>query len=393
MDFPLGGIYPSLVDQTRDSDELLGFVDLHTHPTAHLGFGGQLFYGAPDGNLPATLAGCQQFHGDPAVVGPGGNVFRKLVVNAMEGTNAPADWVHGPDGAPGFGSWPRWHDRSHQHMWVDWIRRSWQGGLRGIVALAVNNHLLAAAAQCAGTYDDMSVGTDQINAIHNLIDAHPDFMEFADSAATFRDIVGRGKLAVIIGVELDCIGNFYIPRNVDHSHSDFNLTPTDDQIRAEVDRLYGLGVRYVFPVHITDNVFGGAAVYNRSFDTANSYTFGNHYQVEPAPGDSLIGYEFTASWLDDALTEAQALVALHFDPGVPPDVPTVSGHRNSRGLMDKGEVLIKDLMDRGMIIDVVHHGCERLDAPRAAEPPKAPKRVDALERLREVLALAAARVA
>jgi microsomal dipeptidase-like Zn-dependent dipeptidase len=344
------------VDQTRDTDELLGFVDLHTHPMAHLGFGGQLFYGAPDGSIENALGGCQQFHGDPALIGPGGNLFRKAVVGQLEGTNAPPDWSHGPDGAPGFGSWPRWHDRSHQHMWVEWIERAWQGGLRGIVALAVNSHLLAAAARCDGTYDDMSVGNNQIDETRRFIDRHSDFMELADSASKFRDIVGRGKLAVIIGLELDCIGDFYSARDLAHSHGIFNATPSDEEIRAEVDRLFGLGVRYVFPVHLTDNVFGGAAIYDRSFDTASRYSFGAHYQVEAAPSESLIGYEFRQSGLDTIMTDAAALVDLGFNPDadMPAPVPTISGHRNSRRLTPSGEVLINHLMDRGMIIDVDH---------------------------------------
>jgi len=356
VNFPLGGTYTKLIDQTRDTDELLGFVDMHTHPMAHLGFGGQLFFGAPDGHIEDVLDGCQHYHGNP----PDGNLLRKLVIDGMEGTNAPP-WSHGPHGATAFDSWPRWHDRSHQHMWVDWIERAWQGGLRAIVALSVNNHLLAAAAQCNGMYDDMSVGDDQIQATHDLINAHSDFMELADSAATFRDIVGRGKLAVIIGVELDCIGDFYTPANLaanlPHSGGTFNASPSDKQIRAEVDRLFGLGVRYVFPVHITDNVFGGAAVYDRAFDTANRYTFGDHYQVEPAPSDSLIGVELSEGWLDVVVTNAQTLVALNFSPGSLPTVPTLSGHRNARALTHQGEVLIGHLMDRGMFIDV-DHMCE-----------------------------------
>jgi Membrane dipeptidase (Peptidase family M19) len=354
VDFPLGGSYPSHVHQDSDGDELLGFVDLHTHPMAHLGFGGQLFYGAPDGVIQDVLGSCGHDHGD---IFQGGNQFRQTVLARMEGTNAPP-WNHGPDGAPGFGSWPRWHDRSHQHMWVEWIRRAWQGGLRAIVALAVNSHTLAAAGQCDnGPYDDMSVGTNQISATRDFIGRHSDFMELADSSSKLRDIVSRGKLAVILGVELDCLGNFYNPVDTHHSQAPFTPVPLPPQIIAEIDRLFGLGVRYVFPVHLTDNVFGGAAIYDRSFDTASRYTFGAHYQVEAAPSDSLIGYDFDQSWLDTLLTDGLALAVLGFDPDsdMPPPVPTISGHRNSRGLTNpQGEVLINHLMDRGMIIDVDH---------------------------------------
>ena len=84
-------------------------------------------------------------------------------------------------------------------------------------------------------------------------------MEIAYDPWELRDIVRRNKLAIIIGSELDDIGNF-------------NSMPvvTPDMVRAEIRRLHDIGVRYIFPIHLTDNKFGGMAVYGDLFNLASN---------------------------------------------------------------------------------------------------------------------------
>jgi hypothetical protein len=58
----LGGRYAKVVNALDlASDGLLGFMDLHTHPAAHLGFGTELFYGPPDGDPAQVFNNCNGF--------------------------------------------------------------------------------------------------------------------------------------------------------------------------------------------------------------------------------------------------------------------------------------------------------------------------------------------
>lgn len=70
-------------------------------------------------------------------------------------------------------------------------------------------------------------------------------MEIALTPQDVRRIVGSGKLAVILGSEMDNIGNFYSP--ADHyKKAIFNPNPSNEQIQSELDKLWELGIRYIF---------------------------------------------------------------------------------------------------------------------------------------------------
>ena len=46
---------------------------------------------------------------------------------------------HNTGGFPNFDGWPGWRDYTHQQVYVDWLRRAYDGGLRLMVMTAVNN--------------------------------------------------------------------------------------------------------------------------------------------------------------------------------------------------------------------------------------------------------------
>jgi Membrane dipeptidase (Peptidase family M19) len=119
---------------------------------------------------------------------------------------------------------------------------------------------------------------------------------------------------------------------VDHlfeSYPDRALTA--EQLRAAIARYNDLGVRYVFPIHFNNNLFGGTA-------------FQNGLQVDPQyPGNGPINPVGTL-------------------PASPvPTIPDASlgyeyrtGRRNPIGLSDLGKLLIRELISRGMLFDVDH---------------------------------------
>src|SRR5213080_2548336 len=109
-----------------------GFADLHNHQFAHLGFGGVEFFGSPTGPIDKTLPWCIGVHG------PGG--VGDIIGTFMKWSYGGGGFIgHLVGGYPQFDGWPPWYSVTHQTVHVDWLYRAWQGGLRLMVMLAVNN--------------------------------------------------------------------------------------------------------------------------------------------------------------------------------------------------------------------------------------------------------------
>lgn len=403
---------------------LNGFVDLHTHPMSHLGFGKKLLHGAPDIGLivPAgtrncnptdfrastiaeALGNCSSTHGG---WGPGngcGDHIRAFVLNNLfdkhfayklpndlfNGGNLIGDHQHeGIETHPDFLYWPSQTSKVHQQMWWEWIKRAKEeGNLRVMVALTVNSELLAKILNGDEPRDDKNSADLQLDELKTFIGRHSDFMEIAYTAADLRRIVGENKLAVVLGMEVDNIGNFNKP----------GMEVNEATVRSEIQRLYAKGVRYVFPIHLVDNRFGGTAVYEDLFNFSNKYSTGSFYSVNTSDqvrfklGDmSQVGVSLSASRSVGALLEA--LSPIPYQPAFQPDPskpkfcvnptplhgslgcwetfmvakgilqpgptynyntsPIWKGHVNSRGLTAIGEFAIREMMKLGMLIDIDH---------------------------------------
>jgi microsomal dipeptidase-like Zn-dependent dipeptidase len=306
-----------------------GFADLHTHPLAHLGFGGRLLWGQPDGPIETALAWCDSLHG-PGGTGlfVGRGALSAAMIAFLEGKPG-----HLVGGYPEFDGWPRFTTLIHQKMYVDWVRRSYDGGLRLMVAHVVNNALLAAVSG-GGNFDDRTAVDTQIAAIKDLVARHADFMEVAYSPHDARRIVGANKLAVILGIEVDSLGNW--------GHEG---DATDDEVRTYLRHIYNdLGVRHIFPIHLANNAFGGTAVYENLFNYLNAF--------------------LRAAFLD-VRTSAEVDFELS-DASFPPDIPVpfqvtlktyphgTGGHENVVGLTARGVAAVREMMRLGMIVDIDH---------------------------------------
>ena len=166
-------------------------------------------------------------------------------------------------GYPDFDQWPKWNDITHQKMWYEWIKRAHSGGLRVMVALATNNKTLADAMSGGspittpdGATDDKTSADLQLREIKAFVLRHHTFMEVALNAADIKRIVQANKIAIVLGVEVDNIGNF-------NKQPLASLPDGAAQvlISSEIQRLYDQDVRYIFPIHVLDNAFGGTAIY------------------------------------------------------------------------------------------------------------------------------------
>ncbi|MDW8087130.1 MAG: membrane dipeptidase [Candidatus Calescibacterium sp.] len=421
---------------SRVSPALRGWVDLHTHPMAHLGFGRRVFHGAPDVDIlmphpwgdckglyrPTTpeqaLHNCNYTHGGWGFDNGCGNHIRAIVINHALDSKFREDWggsgnVHGDHHHHGLSEglpfWPHHSSKLHQQMWWEWLKRARDGGLRVIVALTVNNELLARITNGDPPFDDKSVADMQIDETIRFVRRHQDFMEIAYSAADLRRIVSQNKIAVILGMEVDKWGNFGA-----------GVEPTEEAVVQEIIRLYRKGVRYFFPVHLIDNPFSGTALYNYLFalvnkrlngywpelelsaDTRINFNFGSVGALGAIERFAEIGQFFPGPYgaISKAImdTVRAIIIGLEHAPGCvewpfecvvpgaaffphtccpepfgflkccaeyreikrvledlpPPHYITSGGVINRRGLSDIGRVAIFEMMKLGMLIDIDH---------------------------------------
>ncbi|MBK8878564.1 MAG: DUF3421 domain-containing protein [Haliscomenobacter sp.] len=410
---------------------LKGYVDMHTHPMSHLGFGKRLMHGVPDlGSLipkgtrykgfnlvekecntsderattiEQALGTCNATHGGWGAENDCGNYIRAIVISKafdgdfvhnvshdpFNGGNVHGDHRHeGIETSPSFMYWPHQTSVTHQQMWWEWLKRTYDGGLRVMVALTVNSELFAEIIDGDGPKDDKASADLQLDEIISFVGRHDEFMEIARTPADLRRIVAANKMAVLLGMEVDNIGNFHKP----------NITCNESTVRTEIQRLYNKGVRYIFPIHLTDNKFGGAAVYEDLFNYVNRYSTGSLFSVEQS-ADATINFRL-GNGLDGAgnlgvkaaLDRASGISfppALNIDPfdsrfcPVPtlgcwdkfkfvqgllaPDsryatyTRTAPGHVNAKGLTPLGEFAIQEMMKLGMVIDVDHMSAKAIN--------------------------------
>jgi FG-GAP-like repeat len=380
------------------AQRLHGFADMHTHPMSHLAFGGMIMYGAPDigtlmlkgqkyrgwhsgakncndnnepaGSLEHALGFDNQIHGGPGFgttsfgdANNCGDVIRTAIIDKLEekyihkfpnpGLAGEISGVndHPHHGYPNFTHWPHWSSVTHQQMYWEWIKRAYDGGLRVMVALAVNNSLLAKAANAEQYIDDKSSVDLQLQEIKLFVSRH-NFMAIAYSPSDLRRIVQNNKLAVILGVETDDFGNLTKRANFRRER----ITPVI--VNAEIRHLYDQGVRYIIPIHLSNSLLGGYAI-GKSLFALNSKEYTNKF---PEPRVSCEeGVHFVLKREEDLARGLNADLLRSRDLGwIIDHQPTYStprsgcGHANSLPLTELGKGAIQTMMNLGMMIDIDH---------------------------------------
>jgi microsomal dipeptidase-like Zn-dependent dipeptidase len=361
---PLGGDYW----KAEPGAPLWGFADPHAHLMAHLAFGGDAFWGEPydpdhpgEAGMVQALRSCEPIHGG------------LLDVNPELGHPAAGGW-------PEFIVWPRFTTLVHQQAYIDWIYRAYQGGLRLVTCLAVNNELLATKTSPPDTpHDDKHAIQTQVAAMKAMADhlnklaggPGKSWLQIVYSAEEARKVVAANQLAVLLGVEVDSLGNWRKLEDLDAATGG-DLNVARGVIGRELDWLYNLGIRQITPIHLTNNAFGGTAIYLRFLETINMFVTGEKWDVKDA-WDTGVRYRIDADG-DDLVDDLERAVVISgrrlkkmsrrtlidhipginnlFQAGQAPDMR--GGHANVRGLNHYGEILLEEMMARGMLIDIDH---------------------------------------
>lgn len=358
-----------VVPNQENRETLWGWSDVHEHQFANLAYGGTVFWGAPydERGINAALARCD-YSEDYTVYTPnyiGGLEFAKLALipdlltdhvpihgtpwtsqfihgmtNNIAVFHNPA-WYHHTSGTGLFKGWPNYYQGGHQQMYYKWLERAYRGGMRLLVNLAVNNEALCwlsytrKGIPCRDMNSEGDTGKSTVDLQIQAMEDLEDFIEaesrrkgeegwyrIAYSATDARQIISEGKMAVVIGIEVDTLFG------CDPGASFCDL----EYVRNQIKHYWKEGVRYIFPVHFFDNKFAGGAQYSSLFTTADIIT-----DLKPTTAWNCAGLGYT------------------YD-GVLDDVVDIPGYArcNALGLTTHGIDLLEALIDADMIIDVDH---------------------------------------
>lgn len=374
------------------ADAVTGFIETHSHLSfprsmAGVAMAGDLFH--PLG-IEYALKDCSHLHGK-------GGKLDLLGQSLGEGNG------HNTGGYPNFSTdWPSADNVTHVNAYYKWIERAHLSGMKALVTLVTGNkqmcellsivHPLKAEGDCKSE-DVINLQINYIYDLQNYVDAQEGgpgkgWFRIVRSPKEAREVISQNKLAVLLGTEyntiFDCKGgaDYCIP----------------DYIDSELDELYEMGVRVVFPMHKLDNAFGGAIAQGGAsggyFNFSNKLSSseidhfteianpfnedigGDFWQFEECPeeGVGVSGIQNMGDFMNNDFIISRNLLkqiptvgpffAKFFDwafldkLGRLPTYEEFGDHPmcNSRHLQPMGRYLINRLIDKGMLIETDHMG-------------------------------------
>ena len=303
--------------------------------------------GAIDGLITGTLysmATCAPFQAC-------GHQFVKDVFAKHYGNNVPAD----DPVVSNYVDFPAWNSFAHQTMHISWVRRSYDGGQR-LMVVPVG---VAKSWEFNTTSDGVMRPAithikNAVTALKELVRLNDGWMQIANSAAEARKIILENKMAIIIGLEQAEIGSYF---------------PT---AKEEVDTLYNMGIRHFFPIHNIDNNLGGTAVFNSALNSYNDLvnrgknngdlTCLNVKEGISNYDETRVNVKLKRSFMRQEMRFLPIIgfgnIPFFYMNDVPAryDYERHISHKNANGLTATGFAYIKELMKKGVLIDIDHMG-------------------------------------
>lgn len=382
---------PDFYQPKPASDPVKGFADVHIH----IGFpktmgsvvmSGDIFH--PYG-VEHALKDCDGLHG------------RDGVLDLLESQETPSR-RHSTRGYPHFDYWPNKETHTHIYTYYRWIERAYLAGLRLMVTHATGNpyycqimgmiHVNQFEGDCSAS-ETVRRQTEYVYQLQDYIDAQAGgpgkgWFRIATSSEQAREFINQNKLAVVLGSEysalFDCRSS--------NSHCD------EAYINQELDKLYDMGIRSVFPIHRFDNAFGGTqpggvswmhlssklntGKVNHLTDLINPWGSlfdasigGNFYDMEACPGHvqgdhtvpsmrNFLDNEFVITQSDladvpaigNVLAKGFNAVFLNKLEPIPDyaHLQHLTSACNARHLQQPGQYLVDRLIDKGMIVEIDH---------------------------------------
>lgn len=354
---PAGGHLESPAEQVSAAAlPLKGYADLHIHMFGEAMFGGGWLHGKasePDyrialrrcsGNLSSTDHAATRF----------GPLNEFLSQNGV--TDGDAGWHWGkrrgwderswPFRQEHWEHWPSWDAIAHQQVWQGHLKEAHLQGLTLAVVSAVEFRPMCEVMENRkaqflknGQCNEYTSIKWQLQEANRFAQANSTWVEIALSPAHARQIIGAGKLALVLSIE--------------------STEPFDN--RADwltvLDEYHALGVRtFQMGSHINSR-FAGATVMNKAYNAMqwieNYFRAGQCFNIN---GGTRCRY--------DDLTTIDMVGILETNPrngftcrnaaGQVGTCDASAGYTNELGLTSLGVQLAQALMDRHMVIDLSH---------------------------------------
>ncbi len=209
----------------------------------------------------------------------------------------------------------------------------------------------------------------QIEQIKQMVAQNSDWMEIALSPKDARRIILQGKMAVVLGIEADNLGNFkaasynWVDQNAGALWNNPLITLTDanaDQLLEDKLTDYRFkGIRQITSIHYISGLFGGAALFRAELAVMQA-AFNNDVKVK-AGVDKRIPFSLYADFTmlttfsnPPVVTKDAYVTFIKSFGGGPTNLSTI----NNIGLTNIGNKLIQKMMVKGFIIDGEHMGYE-----------------------------------
>lgn len=372
-----------------DNGDVYGIADIHSHIFTHVAYGGGgIFHGAPFHRLGVehALDDCEGNHGSDGKRDIFGHLFHGDWspdiddILAIVADGKVEDPVHSTDGYPTFTDWPNPRKAgSHQAQYYRWIERAWMGGLRLVVELATGNSVLCNIMVGIGSHeapygcndmDSVDRGITEARAMERHIDAlwggpGKGWFRIVDSPTAAREVINKGKLAVVLGIEISNLFDCFLAPPPGKPACDESL------VLEQMKEYYEAGVRVVYPAHKFDNGFSPGDAQRGPMELFNIVNAGHWSNfVQDCPGVPSFGDKggVTFGGVNKPRDVYEAPPVLDFSgiqtdliATVYPLIPDVYGSGPLEGewcqngtLTPLGELLFDELMSRGMIIDISH---------------------------------------
>jgi microsomal dipeptidase-like Zn-dependent dipeptidase len=370
---------------------LWGLADYHTHLTNYIAFGAlngvRTAWGVPGGRYAdyayrpqgrrleaLDIPDCIKSHGG----GPSAELFLASVEGRVHRDQGMFQTLlqfvrtqfspHPHKGGPSFRDFPTFLSGAHEQMHITQIHRAWEGGLRLMTVLAVQNVGAEYLTARVGGDGEIHPNTEraileaQICAVRQLTRMNDDWMQIAYTPDEARDIISHGKLAIVLGIEMDGIGR------IDGMNS----------FAEEVQYLWDLGIRQVFPIHGPNGRLGGAAAWEPAYNTLNDLLYRGklnlHASDLPRWPPRFFDVKDSGCRFEDGGKPPGECVLFRFAPkqnrgyllgkiplvtevdvyGMSGDKDNLPGYMNVLGLTDDGRDYIRELMKKGIIVDLSH---------------------------------------
>ncbi|WP_437320571.1 LamG-like jellyroll fold domain-containing protein [Sorangium sp. So ce385] len=371
--------------------EVYGAAATHEHVASELAFSGKWFWGSVEGDEAYAMRSCDGSDDTHAGVaglcefGQGHQLGADVCCHGGGIGECNPKRTDGYTGDPArdYLEWPKWDTNAHPRYWHGHLRRALDGGLKLIVAHAVENYPLCSLVKSGvGTNPERHEGFEcdmadsnesivrQIGFLRAFAANHADFLEIAESAADARRIINENKMAMVIGIE-----------------ADYTWSPYENPI-DRLDYYHALGARTAFLAHSLNTRIAGTAIYTPIFAAQQSFLncFLHNVQCKTDPDDPFatdpehpfavdqsnqIGcspsyatrYEELCSLkLAERLNDPVGWNGFKYYPGgnvmagsdwTIYDAP-VAVNMNTLGLTYEGGLVVERMMDKGMLLEIGH---------------------------------------